>query len=133
MPVGGSKFVNRLIVAGAATLAGALIAAPAVIGLRGNSSFTRDIPVPVPSGAHPAVFSEPEPSGGRTTVDDRPGHDAVTHGATDDHGGRRHDADAGTGSTDDAGLPGDRHDDDRTGHRGSDDPRGDRHRGRGDG
>lgn len=129
----GSKFTNRLIVAGAATLAAALVAAPTVVGLRGNSSFTRDIPVPVPSGAHPAVFTEPEPSGSRITVDDRPERDRVSSDATDDHGGLRNDLDRGSGSRDDRGVRGDANDDDRTGGHGSDDPSGDRHRGRGDG
>ena len=40
-----------LVIATAGT-ASVLAAAPAVAGLVGNSSFSQQIPVPVPSGAH---------------------------------------------------------------------------------
>jgi hypothetical protein len=126
-----SKVANRLSIAGAATLAATLIAVPTVVGLHGNSSFTRDIPVPVPSGAHRAVFTEPQPSGSRRTMDDHPGRqdrssagnardDRTGNPGSDDPAGDRH------GSDDPAG---DRHgSDDPAGHRhGSDDPAGDRH------
>ena len=48
--------LNRLLIGAAGLVAGSLVATPAVLGLSGNSSFTRDIQVPVLSGAHRVSF-----------------------------------------------------------------------------
>ena len=122
--------LNRLLIAAAGLVAGTLVATPAVLGLSGNSSFSRDIPIPVPSGAHQVHFVEssdgaqpslePEPT---ESTEDRPGHDVVSGDATDDHGGLRDSTGSGRGGLDD----GPRHDagDDHGGrHDGGDDRRG---------
>jgi hypothetical protein len=100
--------LNRLLVGAAGLVAGTLVATPAVLGLSGNSSFSRDIRVPVPSGAHQVQFvessdsvrpsGEPEPT---ETGEDRPGHDVVSGDATDDHGGLRGSGGSGRGGLDD--------------------------------
>jgi hypothetical protein len=131
--------LNRLLIGAAGLVAGTLVATPAVLGLSGNSSFSRDIRVPVPSGAHAVHFVEPEPGDDRSTSsgpvptesrEDRPGHDVGSSDATDDHGGLRASGGPGRGGLDD----GPRHDagDDRGGRRGGDDRRGS-HSGRDDG
>jgi hypothetical protein len=118
--------LNRLLIGAAGLVAGTLVATPAVLGLSGNSSFSRDIQVPVPSGAHQVHFVEssdgarpslePEPT---ESIEDRPGHDVLSSDATDDHGGLRGSDDSGRGGLDD----GPRHDigDDHGGRRGGDD------------
>jgi hypothetical protein len=93
--------LNRLLIGAAGLVAGTLVATPAVLGLSGNSSFSRDIHVPVPSGAHRVHFVEssdgaeasiePEPS---ETTEDRPRgkggvDDGPQHDVGDDHGDRR--------------------------------------------
>jgi hypothetical protein len=100
--------LNRLLIGAAGLVAGTLVATPAVLGLSGNSSFSRDIRIPVPSGAHQVHFTEspdgvqrsrePEPT---ETGEDRPGHDVVSSDATDDHGGRRGSGGSGSGGLDD--------------------------------
>jgi hypothetical protein len=77
--------LNRLIIGAAGLVAGTLVAAPAVLGLSGNSSFSRDLQVPVPSGAHSVSFDSPSRSN-----DDGPLHDVG-----DDHGGARAGGDDG--------------------------------------
>lgn len=114
---------NRLLLIGATAAAGALIATPTVIGLSGNTSFTRDIHVPVPSGAHHVEASDltPSPSAAHATqsrpehhggVEDHPGRDVASSGTTDDHGGlRTSNSGSGrgpSGSDDDRGGGGDR-------------------------
>lgn len=115
---------NRLLLIGATAAAGALIATPTVIGLSGNTSFTRDIHVPVPSGAHHVEASDltPSPSAAHATqsrpehrgggVEDGPGRDVASSGTTDDHGGlRTSNSGSGrgpSGSDDDRGGGGDR-------------------------
>jgi hypothetical protein len=97
--------LNRVLIAAATAVAAAAIAAPTMVGLTGNSSFSRSIPVPVPAGAHHVRLSDPaddrSPSGQPTSSghpssaartshaeDDRPG--GVTSTArSDDHGGLR--------------------------------------------
>ena len=112
--------LKRLLIGAAGLVAGTLVATPAVLALSDNSSFSRDIRVPVPSGAHQVHFSdssdhdrsspEPQPS---ESSEDRPGHDVVSSDAPDDHGGRRSSGGSGGGGLDD----GPRHDagDDRRG------------------
>jgi hypothetical protein len=117
--------LNRLLVGAAGLVAGTLVAVPAVLGLSGNSSFSRDIQVPVPSGARPVQFVESSagphpvdrPSASRT-AEDRVGHDVGSSDAPDDHGGLRRSARSGRDGRDD----GPRHDagDDRGGRRGRD-------------
>ena len=122
--------LNRLLIGAAGLVAGTLVATPAVLGLSGNSSFSRDIPIPVPSDAHQVHFVgssdgaqpafEPEPI---ESTEDRPGHDVVSGDATDDHGGLRDSTGSGRDGLDD----GPRHDagDDHGGrHDGGDDRRG---------
>jgi hypothetical protein len=95
---------NRLLMGAAGLVAGTLVATPAVLGLSGNSSFSRDLQVPVPAGAHSVSFGTPTPS---NSSDDRPGHDVVSGDAADDHGGLRGSADtssAGRGADDDGLL-----------------------------
>jgi len=106
--------MKRLVVMTvAAVAAGGIAAAPALAGLRGNPSFSQQIPVPAPSQAKPpnlpavdhgGLTRHPEPgnsSGGAT-----PG---VTSGAvgggpnpsaepSDDHGGSRGPGGGGGGS-----------------------------------
>jgi hypothetical protein len=123
--------LNRLLIGAAGLVAGTLVATPAVLGLSGNSSFSRDIQVPVPSGAHQVHFVEssdgaqpslePEPT---ESIEDRPGHDVVSSDATDDHGGLRGSDDSGSDGSGRGGLDdGPRHDigDDHGGRRGDDD------------
>ena len=117
--------LNRLLIGAAGLVAGTLVATPAVLGLSGNSSFSRDIQIPVPSGAHRVHFVdssdgrhaslEPEPT---ESAEDRPGHDVVSTDATDDHGGLRESDTSGRGGLDD----GPSHDagDDHGGRRGGD-------------
>ena len=118
--------LNRLLIGAAGLVAGTLVATPAVVGLSGNSSFSRDIRIPVPSGAHQVHFVEssdaaqpslePEPT---ERIEDRPGHDVVSSDATDDHGGLRG-SDGSDGSSGQGGLDdGPRHDagDDHGGRR----------------
>ncbi len=98
--------MNRLLMLGATAIAGALIATPTLIGLSGNTSFSRDLQVPVPPGAHDVQLSDltpsvahsaPSASEDRTSgpgaehgrIEDRPGHDVASSAATDDHGGLR--------------------------------------------
>lgn len=99
--------LNRLLIGAAGLVAGTLVAAPAVLGLSGNSSFSRDIQIPVPSGAHQVHFTEPsdstqphepEPT---ETGEDRPDRDVVSSDATDDHGGLRGSGGPGGGGLDD--------------------------------
>jgi hypothetical protein len=104
---------NRMLLIGATAAAGALIATPTVLGLSGNTSFTRDIRVPVPSGAQHVqprdLTPSPSPSGQSPSesrhhhgggAEDHPGHDVATSGATDDHGGLRTDnSGSGRGSS----------------------------------
>jgi hypothetical protein len=96
--------LNRLLIGAAGLLAGTLVATPAVLGLSGNSSFSRDIQIPVPSGAHQVHFVEAEPSDSRSRqpapsgTEDHPGHDVVSGGGIDDHGGLRS---SGSGGLDD--------------------------------
>jgi hypothetical protein len=121
--------LNRLLIGAAGLVAGTLVATPAVLGLSGNSSFSRDLHVPVPSGAHQVHFddssdaarhsAEPEPSESR---EDRPGSGVVSSDANDDHGGR-----AGSGGSGRGGL------DDGAGHDAGDDRGGDRQRSGDDG
>jgi hypothetical protein len=102
------KLINRMLLIGATAVAGALIATPAIIGLSGNTSFTRDIQVPVPSGAQHIQLSDLTPSAGpqhasarrrevrrgvedRHGVEDHPGRDLAPSATTDDHGGLRSD------------------------------------------
>jgi hypothetical protein len=150
--------LNRLLIGAAGLIAGSLVATPAVLGLSGNSSFSRDIQVPVPSGAHQVRFVEPEPSEATSATpqprsseltDDRPGHDVVSSDATDDHGGLRSSSSSddrsgrdgpggedNVGATDDvSGADGTSGTDDRRGsNSGSDDSGSDDHSGgRGDG
>lgn len=119
--------LNRLLIGAAGLVAGTLVATPAVLGLSGNSSFSRDIQIPVPSGAHAVHFAEPEPGDDRSgaptpdperTAEDRPGDDVRSSDATDDHGGLRRSSGPG-GGLDDGPL----HDvgDDHGGRRGADD------------
>ena len=126
--------LNRLLIGAAGLVASGLVAAPALLGLSGNSSFSRDIRVPVPSGAHQVHFAEPEPADRNSSsvepapgaTEDHPGHDVVSGGATDDHGGLR------SGGTRGGGLDdGPRHDvgDDHGGRSGGDDGSGRRGRG----
>jgi hypothetical protein len=96
------RITNRLVLIGAAVLAAALVAAPTVLGLTGNTSFSRDLEVPVPSGARSVHFAGPSPAEpSESTALDTP-HDAATEvrearrgsdvaagDATDDHGGLR--------------------------------------------
>jgi hypothetical protein len=77
------KLLNRLLLIGAAATAGALIAAPTVVGLSGNTSFSRDLRVPVPSGAHHVQPVDFAPSARHS-----PG-DVASTDVTDDHGGDR--------------------------------------------
>ena len=120
--------LNRLLIGAAGLVAGTLVATPAVLGLSGNSSFSRDIQIPVPSGAHAVHFAEPEPGDDRSgaptadperTAEDRPGDDVRSSDATDDHGGLRRSSGPGGGGLDDGPL----HDvgDDHGGRRGADD------------
>lgn len=97
------SMVNRLLIGAAGVLAGSLVATPAVLGLSGNSSFSRDIDVRVPSGAHQVRFAEPElPASSPTTprprrselTDDHPRHDVASTEAIDDHGSVRTASDA---------------------------------------
>lgn len=105
--------VKYLLAAGALVLAGV----PAAVGLSGNASFDRDVPVRVPEQAR-TVAPSPTPSG---SVDDdgTPDQGPGDFGATepgDDHGrhGRHHDGDD---DRDDDGSHHRRgHDDDRSGH-----------------
>jgi hypothetical protein len=118
--------LNRLLIGAAGLVAGTLVATPAVLGLSGNSSFSRDIPIPVPSGAHQVHFTqpsdgsspslEPEPS---ESFEDRPGHDVRSSDGADDHGGLRG---PGRGGDDDG--PGHDVGDDHGGRRGGDDRSG---------
>ena len=103
--------MNRLLLIVAATAGGALIATPAVIGLSGNTSFSRDIQVPVPSGAQHVELSDLTPTASplrpeqtrhrdRGGVEDHPGRDVAPSGTTDDHGGlRTHNSGPGSGSS----------------------------------
>ena len=91
--------MNRLVAAGSAVAAAALVSVPAVLGLAGNPSFSHRIPVQVPSqvpdGLRPSDLASlparPTPSPASTpTRHDEPGED---HGSTtrhnepgDDHG-----------------------------------------------
>lgn len=100
--------LNRLLIGAAGIVAGTLVATPAVLGLSGNSSFSRDIRVPVPSGAHQVHFTESSDSAQRAgepepteTVEDRPRHDVVSSDVTDDHGGLRGSGGSGRGGLDD--------------------------------
>ena len=92
--------MNRLVAAGSAVAAAALVSLPAVLGLAGNPSFSHRIPVQVPSqvpdGLRPSDLASPParptPSPASTpTRHNEPGDD---HGSTtrhnepgDDHGG----------------------------------------------
>ncbi|MDT4921051.1 MAG: hypothetical protein QOI15_1953 [Pseudonocardiales bacterium] len=78
--------LNRLLMGAAGLVAGTLVATPAVLGLSDNSSFRRDLQVPVPSGAHSVTFATPTPTNSR---EDRLGHDVLSSDASDDHGGLR--------------------------------------------
>ncbi|MDT4917683.1 MAG: hypothetical protein QOH89_2383 [Pseudonocardiales bacterium] len=108
--------LNRLLMGAAGLVAGTLVATPAVLGLSDNSSFRRDLQVPVPSGAHSVTFATPTPTNSR---EDRLGHDVLSSDASDDHGGLRGSAGISSSarSGDDDGL---RHDvgDDHGGRRG---------------
>lgn len=123
--------LNRLLIGAAGLVAGTLVATPAVLGLSGNSSFSRDIHVPVPSGAHRVHFVEssdgadasiePEPS---ESAEDRPGDDVLSsapgrgglddgpsHDVGDDHDGRRggddrHGGNSGPGGASGSGTSG---------------------------
>jgi hypothetical protein len=121
--------VHRLLIGAAGLVAGTLVATPAVLGLSGNSSFSRDIQVPVPSGAHLVQLADQEAGDDHGTTaapvsssEDRPGHDLGSRDARDDDGGLRGSGGPGRGGADD-GL---RHDvgDDHGGPRGGDDRRG---------
>lgn len=101
-----------MLLIGATAVAGALIATPTVIGLSGNTSFTRDIHVPVPSGAQHVKLSDLTPAGptrspeirreDRGGVEDHPGRDVAPSDTTDDHGGLRTDnSGSGRGASDD--------------------------------
>jgi hypothetical protein len=104
--------MKRLLLLVAGLLAGALVAAPALLALNGNTSFSRDLPVPVPSGAHRIQLSdfspstagrEPEPGDDRGRSSSEPGDDRSPVGVqrredprgpslpsvSDDHGGLR--------------------------------------------
>lgn len=110
--------MNRLLLIGAAAVAGALIATPTVIGLSGNTSFSRDLQVPVPSGAHhvrPVDFSSAAPPAqdrtspaarDRNRGEDHPRRHVASSDATDDHGGLRTGSSA-SGSGDSHGGGGD--------------------------
>jgi hypothetical protein len=98
-----TKAMNKLLLIGAAAAAGALIATPTVVGLSGNTSFSRDLRVPVPSGAHHVQPVDLSPSASRSPtedatsharddrggVEDHPGRHVAPSDATDDHGGLR--------------------------------------------
>lgn len=101
--------MNRLLIGVGAALAAVLVAAPATLALSGNTSFSRDIPVPVPSGAHQVHFadrsgtsSSPESRAATTSghrrgddsghPEDRPRSGGAASTAPDDHGGLRSDA-----------------------------------------
>jgi hypothetical protein len=78
----------KRIVLAVATISAAsiLAAAPAFAGLVGNSSFSHQIPVPVPSGAHRVQQVEDHLSVVSTTPPaPRPSHSHLEPG--DDHGG----------------------------------------------
>ncbi len=84
--------LNRLLIGAAGLVAGSLVATPAVLGLSGNSSFTRDIQVPVPSGAHRVSFEHGTSGSVSPTLSPasthRRGHDdGPAHDLGDDHGG----------------------------------------------
>lgn len=123
--------LNRIRLAGAVAAASALIATPTVVGLSGNTSFSRDLRVPVPSGAHDVRPSDLAPSssphhhsGGRQQrgtggVEDRPGHDVAPSGTADDHGGLRTGGSSGPEPTSGSGGSSSGDDD-----RGGDDRRG---------
>jgi hypothetical protein len=136
--------MNRLLLIAAAAVAAPLIAAPTLVGLSGNTSFSRDIPVPVPSGAHHVRFvepaSSPAPSSPRTEsrsgrdrrgdgpTDDHPRASVAPTRGIDDHGGRRSRGGDDTGPDDSGGRGGA----DDGGHGGgSDDSGSGRHGGRG--
>ena len=120
--------LNRLLLAVGGLIAAALVATPAVMGLSGNSSFSRDIQVPVPSGAHQVHFVTPSdrspehsPS---TGAQDRPHHHTASSDAVDDHGGLRASSSSAPGGLDDGPTHdvgddhGDRSGRDGSGHRG---------------
>jgi hypothetical protein len=121
---------SRLLLPVGGVLAAVLVAAPATLALSGNTSFSRDIPVPVPSGAHQVHFVDRSDSPAELRV--------ASSTTADDHGGLR----SGAGSReaepgdDSGGSRGDdSHDDshesgDDGGHDGGDDGSG-RHGGRG--
>jgi len=142
--------MHRLIMGAAGLVAASLVAVPAVLGLSGNSSFSRDIRVPVPSGARQVHFAEPAPSvsphgtpapRSSERTEDHPGRDVASSGTADDHGGLRRDP-AGSGGSDDrfgrraghrgADRPSTGADDRRGGDHGSDGTAGDRSSGGGD-
>jgi hypothetical protein len=69
-----------LIIAGV-VVAGGVAATPAVAGLAGNSSFSHEIPIPVPSAAKTPLFADDHSRDGVTATA------SATARATDDHGG----------------------------------------------
>lgn len=95
--------MKRLVIFGvAAGAAVAVSAAPAVAGLIGNASFSRQIPVQIPSGATPAQLADDRgdrgpsstssagvdrPQAPRSEVVDRHGSPATTAEPGDDNGG----------------------------------------------
>jgi len=75
-----------LLIAAAAIVAGGIASTPAVAGLAGNSSFSRQIPVQVPSQASPPQLVDEHGS----ASDDRPTPSASRHlEPGDDHGASR--------------------------------------------
>ena len=128
--------LNRLIVGAVGLVAGSLVAAtPAVLGLSGNSSFSRDIKLPVPSGAHSVSFGSPsdgddgalhdvgDDHGGRRSGSD----DGASHDVGDDHGGRRSGSDDSSGPSggdSSSGSSGGDESGSGSGHGGSDDGSG---------
>jgi hypothetical protein len=132
------KIMNRVLLIAAIAVAGAAIATPTVLGLSGNTSFTRDIRVPVPSGAHHVEPDDLVPSATPHDLaanrhedhrgEDRPGHDVAPSATTDDHGGLTTDHHGGLRTDDHGGLTTDDHGGPRTDNHGG--PRTDDHGGR---
>ncbi|HZC73334.1 MAG TPA: hypothetical protein VE442_21745 [Jatrophihabitans sp.] len=98
--------MNRLLLIGGAAAAAALIATPTVVGLSGNTSFSRDLRVPVPSGAHHVQPSdltssprEDRRGDGRHGggAEDHSGSGVAPSSTADDHGGLRTGGNSGPG------------------------------------
>jgi hypothetical protein len=125
-----------LLISAAAVAAGGIAATPAIAGLAGNSSFSHQIPVRVPSQAHAPQLVD-DHSDGPGTVHARPSATPSRHPEPgDDRGGSRRTAEPGDdrGATSHEPEPGDDHrgsassepGDDRGGSRGEPEPGDDR-------